>query len=63
MCSSDLADITGCLGDPGVKASLRKLGFEDNDIVGNTPDEFRASIAEEVRALKEVVQKANLPLL
>lgn len=57
------ADITGCLADQNVRASLKKLGFEDNDIVGNTPDEFRASIAEEVRALKDVVQKANLPLL
>ena len=57
------AEIVACLGDPGVRAALKNLGFEDNDIIGNTPDEFRAAISDEVRSLKDVVQKANLPLL
>ncbi len=57
------AEAAACLSDPGVRGALKKLGFEDNDIIGNPPDEFRESINEDVRHLKEVVQRAKLPLI
>lgn len=56
-------DITACLKDQGVRTALQKLGYEDNQIVANTPEEFRASIIEEINQLKDVVQRANMPLL
>ena len=56
-------DITSCLRDQGVRTALQKLGYEDNQIVANTPEEFRASIIEEINQLKDVVQRANMPLL
>lgn len=56
-------DITACLRDPGLKAQLQKLGYEESQIVANTPEEFRASIIEEINQLKDVVQRAKIPLL
>ena len=41
------------LHDPGVRTSLRRLGV---DIVGDTPDEFKAYIAKEVPKWAEVVK-------
>lgn len=56
-------EISGCLNDQNVRTSLKKLGFEDSEIIGNSPDEFRESINEDVRHLKDVVQRAKLPLI
>jgi tripartite-type tricarboxylate transporter receptor subunit TctC len=56
------SELTACLNDPQVRASIKKLGYEDNQFVANTPDQFRASILEDVSRLKEVVQKANIAL-
>lgn len=57
------AEIVGCLNDQTVRGALKKLGFEDSEIVGNTPEEFRDSIIDDVNHLKDVVQRAKLPLL
>lgn len=56
-------EVVACLTDATVKASMQKLGFEENQIVANTPEEFRASIIEEINQLKDVVQRAGIPLL
>ncbi len=56
-------EVVACLKDPAVKAGMQKLGFEENQIVANTPEEFRASIIEEINQLKDVVQRAGIPLL
>ena len=57
------AEISACLFDQTVRTALRKLGFEESEIIGNAPEEFRDSIIEDVRNLKDVVQRAKLPLL
>jgi len=44
------------LHDPGVQASLARLGV---DIVGDTPDEFKAYIAKEVPKWTEVVKASG----
>jgi tripartite-type tricarboxylate transporter receptor subunit TctC len=44
------------LHDPGVRTSLRRLGV---DIVGDTPDEFKAYIAKEVPKWAEVVKASG----
>jgi tripartite-type tricarboxylate transporter receptor subunit TctC len=44
------------LHDPGVQTSLRRLGV---DIVGDTPDEFKAYIAKEVPKWAEVVKASG----
>jgi tripartite-type tricarboxylate transporter receptor subunit TctC len=44
------------LHDPGVQASLARLGV---DIVGDTPDEFKAYIAKEVPKWAEVVKASG----
>jgi len=44
------------LHDPGVQASLQRLGV---DIVGDTPDEFKAYIAKEVPKWAEVVKASG----
>lgn len=56
-------EITACLKDPTVRAALQKLGYEDNQIVANTPEEFRASIIDEINQLKDVVLRAKMTLL
>ena len=56
------AEITGCLNDPQVRASLRKMGYEDNQIVADTPAQFKASILDDIARLKEVVRQANIQL-
>ncbi len=57
------AEVVACLKEQTVRAALQKLGYEDNQIVANTPEEFRASIIEEINQLKDVVQRARMPLL
>jgi tripartite-type tricarboxylate transporter receptor subunit TctC len=44
------------LHDPGVQASLARLGV---DIVGDAPDEFKAYIAKEVPKWAEVVKASG----
>lgn len=44
------------LHDPGVRTSLQRLGV---DIVGDTPDEFKAYIAKEVPKWAEVVKASG----
>ena len=44
------------LHDPGVQTSLRRLGV---DIVGDTPDEFKAYIAKEVPKWAEIVKASG----
>ena len=56
------AEITGCLNDPQVRASFRKMGYEDNQIVADTPAQFKASILDDIARLKEVVRQANIQL-
>ena len=54
--------VTGCLKDGEVRASLNKIGYDDEQIVANTPEQFRTSIVEDVNRLKDIVQRANLKL-
>ena len=56
------AEITACLNDPQVRASFRKMGYEDNQIVADTPAQFKASILDDIARLKEVVRQANIQL-
>jgi tripartite-type tricarboxylate transporter receptor subunit TctC len=56
------ADITGCLNDPSLRTSLKKYGYEDNQIIANTPEQFKASIAADVGRLRDIVERAKIPL-
>lgn len=55
-------EITACLNDPQVRASFRKMGYEDNQIVADTPAQFKASILEDIGRLGEIVRQANIQL-
>lgn len=56
------AEITACLNDPQVRASFRKMGYEDNQIIADTPAQFKASILDDIGRLREVVKQANIQL-
>ena len=55
-------EITACLNDPQVRASFRKMGYEDNQIVADTPAQFKASILEDIGRLRDIVRQANIQL-
>ena len=56
------AEITACINDPQVRIQLKKFGYEDHQIVAGTPEQFRTSILEDVNRVKDIVQRANIPL-
>lgn len=56
------AEITACINDPQVRIQLKKFGYEDNQIIANTPEQFRNSILEDIGRVKDIVQRANIPL-
>lgn len=56
------AEITACVNDPQVRVQLKKFGYEDDQIIVNTPEQFRNSILEDVGRVKDIVQRANIPL-
>ena len=55
-------EIVACLNEPITRASLKKFGYEDSQIVANTPEQFRKSILEDIERLKDIVQRADIQL-
>ena len=54
------SELKGCLSDEDVRAQFRKVGYEGSQLVANPPDEFKASIAEDVVKITDLVKKANI---
>lgn len=55
-------EITGCLNDPQTRAQIRSFGYEESQIVANTPAQFKASILEDIERLRDIVQRAGIAL-
>jgi tripartite-type tricarboxylate transporter receptor subunit TctC len=55
-------EVATCAKDSGVMTTFAKIGYEANQIIINSPEEFRTSIQDDVVRLKDVVQKANIQL-
>ncbi len=53
-------ELRGCLTDEEVRAQFRKVGYEGTQLVANRPDEFKASIAEDVVKISDLVKRANI---
>jgi tripartite-type tricarboxylate transporter receptor subunit TctC len=51
-----------CLQDGETRASLRRAGYEDQQIVGQGPEEFRATFEPEIARLRELGRRANIVL-
>lgn len=56
------AAMRACLEDAEVRASLRRLGYEADQIVGDTPEAFRQSVLEDVAKFQEIVRRAGISL-
>lgn len=54
------ADLKACHGEDDVRAQFRKLGHEGNQFVSSRPEEFRASMLDDVARLSDLVKKANI---
>jgi tripartite-type tricarboxylate transporter receptor subunit TctC len=54
--------LAACLQDPETRGNLRRAGYEDQQIVGDTPDAFRASLDPEITRLREVGRRAGVVL-
>lgn len=54
------AELRGCLTDEDVRGQFRKIGYEGSQLVANRPEEFKASIAEDVAKITDLVKKANI---
>lgn len=52
-----------CAKEDGVRATFAKAGYEENQIITNSPDAFSASIVEDINRLREVVKRANIQLI
>ena len=53
-------ELRGCLTDEEVRGQFRKIGYEASQLVANRPDEFKASIADDVIKITDLVKKANI---
>lgn len=54
------AELKACLADEDVRSQFRRLGYESTQLVGNRPEEFKASIAEDVAKIVELVKRADI---
>ena len=54
--------LAACLNDPETRAGLRRAGYEDQQIAGQGPDEFRATLEPEIARLRELGRRANIVL-
>lgn len=55
-------NVTGCLNNSEVRAALRKIGFADSQIVGDTPAQFKASIQADVLRLGGIVRERGIQI-
>lgn len=55
-------EIVGCLNDSQTRAQIRNFGYEESQIVANTPEQFKASILEDIERLRDIVSRAGIPL-
>ena len=54
-------EIRRCLiNDEDTRAQFRKAGYESSQLIANRPEEFKASIAEDVAKISDLVKKANI---
>ena len=49
-----------CLADEKVRGQFKNLGYESSQLVGNPPEEFKASIQDDVVKITELVKRANI---
>lgn len=56
------AEITACVNDAQVRSAFRKMGYEDNQIIADTPAQFKASILDDITRLRDIVRQANIQL-
>jgi tripartite-type tricarboxylate transporter receptor subunit TctC len=54
--------MTACLRHEETRAQLRRAGYEDQQIVAEGPDAFRASLEPEIERLRELGRRANIVL-
>lgn len=54
--------IAACLQDTETRAGLRRAGYEDQQIVAEGPDAFRASLEPEIARLRDLGRRANIVL-
>lgn len=54
--------LRACLDDAEVQGSLRRLGYEHDQVVGDTPAAFRASILENIAKFQDIVRRAGITL-
>jgi tripartite-type tricarboxylate transporter receptor subunit TctC len=54
--------LAACLADPETRGGLRRLGYEDQQIVAQGPAEFRASFEPEIARLRELGRRGNIVL-
>ena len=55
-------ELRACVADEEARAQFRKMGYENNQIVANRPEEFKASIVDDVAKISELVKKVNISL-
>lgn len=53
-------ELKACLADQEVRSQFRKLGYESSQLVANRPEEFKASILEDVVKITDLVKRANI---
>ena len=56
------AELRTCVADEDARVQFRKMGYENNQIVVNRPEEFKASILEDVVKISELVKKVSFSL-
>lgn len=56
------AELRACVADEDARVQFRKMGYENNQIVANRPEEFKASIIEDAVKLSDLVKKVNISL-
>ncbi len=56
------ASVAACLEDPETRAGLRRAGYEDQQIVAQGPEAFRASLEPEIARLRDLGRRANITL-
>lgn len=53
---------TACLATSEVRASYKKLGFEESQIIGDTPAQFKASLLTDIANLSALVKDRGLEI-
>ena len=53
-------ELKTCMADEEVRGQFKKLGYKSSQIVANRPEEFKASILDDVVKITDLVKRANI---